>query len=965
LPTLATNLDSARVNSPSQRAIVVRGARQNNLRGIDVEFPRSRLSVITGVSGSGKSSLAFDTVYAEGQRRYVASLSTYAQQFIDRLPRPDLDSIDGLPPAIAIEQRNPTLNRRSTVGTATEVYDFLRLLYARAGVVHCPDCYRPVRGFSAAAVIEAIAVDQGSGWYVTFELPFSSVLTHDVLLDNLLQLGFVRLLIGGRELHLEALPPGTDLTRERPVFVVVDRLHGGDVAQSRWAEAIERAYEEGDGEVVLFERGETAPADARRFSRYARCGGCRRTFPEPRPALFSFNSPHGACPECNGFGFLLEYDADLIVPDPARSLADGALDPWTKPRYGSRRRRLEEFVRETDLDGGAPWAELPTDAQRALLEGGRYRGVHIEGVLQFLRRMERKKYKSYIRFFLRRYQSHRECPACCGSRLRSEASTVVVHGNCLPDLVRWPLPELAAWLDALDGSDGPMEVLEPILRELTRRVDLLQAVGLDYLTLDRLTRTLSGGEAQRIAIANAFGSALTDGVYVLDEPSVGLHARDTKKLINLLRKLTDGGNSVLVVEHDLEIVRSADRVVELGPGSGANGGAVMFQGSPVDLDRAETVTGEWLRGDASFPEPRPRPVGGPWITVRGAKAHNLQAIDVRIPIGRLTAVTGVSGSGKSTLVHDVLYRTLSPPGGPVADEAGSPMALDRIEGAERLAEVVLVDQSSIGKSPRSNPVTYVKAFDSIRALFAATPESRRRGLTAGHFSFNTSAGRCPECRGDGHQRIEMVFLPDVFVTCDGCHGQRYRPEVLEVKWRDQSIADLLAMTIDEALALFAGHPSVGRGLWVLQAVGLGYLRLGQPATTLSGGESQRLKIARELSRGPKRAGGAGGRGRSARPGRGILYLMDEPTTGLHNADIRGLMRVLNGLVTRGDTVVVVEHHLDVIARADWVIDLGPEGGPAGGRVIVAGPPREVAACDESHTGLALRAHQLAAEPVGA
>ncbi|MCK5438504.1 MAG: excinuclease ABC subunit UvrA, partial [Gemmatimonadetes bacterium] len=593
------------------------------------------------------------------------------------------------------------------------------------------------------------------------------------------------------------------------------------------------------------------------------------------------------------------------------------------------------------------------------------RGVHIEGVLQFLRRMERKKYKSYIRFFLRRYQSHRECPACDGSRLRSEALTVVVHGNCLPDLVQWPLPELAAWLDALDDSDGPMEVLEPILRELIRRVDLLQAVGLDYLTLDRLTRTLSGGEAQRIAIANAFGSALTDGVYVLDEPSVGLHARDTKKLIKLLRKLTDGGNSVLVIEHDLEIVRSADRVVELGPGSGANGGAVMFQGSPVDLNRAETVTGEWLRGDASFPEPRPRPVDGPWITVRGAKAHNLQAIDVRIPIGRLTAVTGVSGSGKSTLVHDVLYRTLSPTGRSVADQAGSPMAVDRIEGAEQLAEVVLVDQSSIGKSPRSNPVTYVKAFDPIRALFAATPESRRRGLTAGHFSFNTSAGRCPECRGDGHQRIEMVFLPDVFVTCDGCHGRRYRPEVLEVKWRDRSIADLLEMTIDEALALFVGHPSVGRGLWVLQAVGLGYLRLGQPATTLSGGESQRLKIARELSRRPKRGGGASGRGRSARVGRGTLYLMDEPTTGLHNADIRALMRVLNGLVTRGDTVVVVEHHLDVIARADWVIDLGPEGGPTGGRVVVAGPPREVAACDESHTGLALRAHHLAAEPVGA
>lgn len=949
------------MNSPSQRAIVVRGARQNNLRDIDVEFPRSRLSVITGVSGSGKSSLAFDTVYAEGQRRYVASLSTYAQQFVDKLPRPDVDSIDGLPPAIAIEQRNPTLNRRSTVGTATEVYDFLRLLYARAGVVHCPDCDRPVRGFSAAAVIEAIAADEECGWYVTFELPFSPVLTHEVLLDNLLQLGFVRLLIGGRELHLETLPPGTDLTAERSVFVVVDRLRGGG-AQSRWAEAIERAYEEGDGEVVLFKRGETAPQNARHFSRYARCGGCQRTFPEPRPALFSFNSPHGACPDCNGFGFLLEYDADLIVPDATRSLADGALDPWTKPRYGSRRRRLEEFVEETDLDGDSPWAELPSEARRVLLEGGRYRGVQIEGVVPFLERMESKKYKAYIRFFLRRYQSHRRCPTCRGSRLRAEASTILVRGECLPDLVRWPLPELGVWLDSLDGSDGPAEVLEPILRELTRRVRLLRAVGLDYLTLDRLTRTLSGGEAQRIAIANALGSALTDGVYVLDEPSVGLHVRDTEKLIDLLRELTHSGNSVLVVEHDLDVVRSADRVIELGPGSGENGGVVVFQGSPVELDRADTVTGEWLRGEARFADRRPRSVDGPSVVLRGARAHNLQAIDVRIPIGRLTAVTGVSGSGKSTLVHDVLYRALSATRS-ISDEGGSAPMLDRVEGAERLADVVLVDQTSIGKSPRSNPVTYVKAFDPIRSLFAATPESRRRGLAAGHFSFNTSAGRCPECRGDGHQRIEMVFLPDVFVTCDACRGRRYRPEVLEVKWRDRSIADLLEMTVDEALALFAGHPSVGRGLWVLQAVGLGYLRLGQPATTLSGGESQRLKIARELSRGSKRGGGTGGRGRSARTGRSILYLLDEPTTGLHNADIGALMKVLNGLVTRGDTVVVVEHHLDVIARADWVVDLGPEGGPMGGRVVVAGTPREVAACDDSHTGRALRAHQPVAEPI--
>lgn len=928
---------------PTDRVVRVRGARQNNLRDIDVDFPRGRLSVITGVSGSGKSSLALDTVYAEGHRRYVASLSTYAQQFLDRLPRPDLDSIDGLPPAIAIERSNPTLNRRSTVGTATEVFDYLRLLFARAGTFHCPTCEVPVHGLTPPAVADSVA-EVDAAWYVTFELPVSESITHATIVDNLLELGFVRVLAGGEERHLEELPEEADLALMRPLFVVVDRLRGGR-DRSRWVEAVERAYEEGDGEVVLFERGSTAPEDGTRHSRHVRCDSCGTTFPDLRPALFSFNSPYGACSRCNGFGFLLEYDEHRIVPDRTRSLAEGAIDPWSKPRYAGRRKTLRRRVAEAGLEWDVSWEALPEEGRRVLLRGGSYGGVRFEGVLPFLNRLERKKYKPYVRFFLRTYQSHRRCPSCEGSRLREAARTVRVAGRGIAELAEASLPEIAAWVDSLDEIVPKQPIVAPIVRELSRRLDLLLTVGLEYLTLDRLTRTLSGGEAQRIAIANALGSRLTDGLYVLDEPSIGLHARDTQRLIGVLRELSEGGNTVLVVEHDLDVVRQADQIVELGPGSGADGGRVVFAGPPSALIEAETTTGAWLSGDATLPargEARP---AGPDLVVRGARAHNLVGIDVRIPLGCFVAVTGVSGSGKSTLVHDILHRALSGGGGeqPGAGES----EWEAVLGAEWVNEVVLVDQSPIGKSPRSNPVTYIKAFDRVRALFASTPGAKRRGFGVGSFSFNTAAGRCPACRGDGHERIEMVFLPDVFVTCEVCRGKRFRGEVLDVRYRGLTIADVLELTVDEALVFFSGHPSIGRGLWVLQSVGLGYLRLGQPATTLSGGESQRLKIARELNRKPSRS-------RSKSGLRGNLYLMDEPTTGLHNADISALIRVVDALVGRGDTVVVVEHHLDVIARADWIIDLGPEGGPDGGRIVAEGSPEDVAACRDSHTGTALR-----------
>jgi excinuclease ABC subunit A len=934
--------------------IAVRGARQNNLQGVDVDFPRPRLSVITGVSGSGKSSLALDTIYAEGQRRYVASLSTYAQQFLERLPRPDVDSIEGLPPAIAIEQANPTMNRRSTVGTATEVYDFLRLLYARAGTTTCPDCRAPVRPLTPGAVAATLSRESGAGWYVTFALPISSALTHEVLVENLRALGFLRLLAGGADVHLDEIE-GVDLVEAGPLFVVVDRV-GSAAPTSRLAESIERAYAEGEGEAVVFARGATRPDQGRRFSRHVRCDGCGRTFPRPRPTLFSFNNPYGACPACGGFGNLLEFDPELVVPDPGRSLKEGAIDPWTKPRYAARRDRLRARARAAGISWTARWSDLPETARAALLHGGRYGGERFEGVIPFLEDLTRKKYKAYVRFFLRRYQSYRECPECHGSRLRPEASVVEVAGRAITELVTWPLPRLGEWLGALDSGDAPAEILEPILLELRRRVGLLLDVGLGYMTLDRLTRSLSGGEAQRIGIANALGSPLTDGVYVLDEPTVGLHARDTERIVELLRDLTARGNTVLVVEHDLDVVRAADHVVELGPGSGADGGRLVFAGAPDELAAAPTRTGAWLRGEATLPERKRRRPAGPWLAVRGARAHNLKNVDVEIPLRAMTAVTGVSGSGKSTLVHDVLYRGLAARMGEDATRGHlgeSVGAHDEITGAEWLTRVALVDQSPIGKSPRSNPVTYVQAFDPIRRIFAATPAARRRGFGPGHFSFNTKEGRCPECRGDGHQRIEMHFLPDVFVTCGSCRGARFRPEVLEVEWRGRSIADVLALTVEEAVGVLEGEPAAARALRVLRSVGLGYLSLGQPATTLSGGESQRLKIARELSRTSA--------ARRKAQARGILYLLDEPTTGLHGDDMRALVRVLDELVARGNTVVIVEHHLEMIARADWVVDLGPEGGAGGGRVVAAGPPEVVMERPDSHTGRALAARREARE----
>jgi excinuclease ABC subunit A len=911
-------------------------ARQHNLKGITVELPHRALIVVTGPSGSGKSTLAFDTIYAEGQRRYIESLSTYAKQFLDRMPKPLVDRLEGLAPSVAIEQRNPTVSSRSTVGTATEVYDYLRLLWARAGRSFCRVCGAIVRRDTPQSATDDILARGPGRLQICFPLPPVARLTHEAVVENLRALGFVRVVADGTPHRLDELPRGLDLTNTGELLVVVDRLEAGMASAGRIAEAAGTAFQEGEGvAVALREDGRM------RFTRHPACSACDTPAATVTPALFSFNNPRGACSTCNGFGATLEYDESLIVPDPQRSLADGAIDPWTKPRYESRRRLLLEFAKQIGADSSKPWARLKAAHRRDLLHGNRGRYL---GIFPFLRGLEEKRYKQYIRVFLRQYQLAHTCPACGGSRLNPDALAVRVGGETIGAVASRSVDAIRDWLQALDLPPFERGVSHLILDQLDSRLGFMRDVGLGYLTLERQTRTLSGGEAQRIALANALGSRLVDTLYVLDEPSVGLHPRDTDRLLSLLRRLRDAGNTVLVVEHDLSAIRQADFMLELGPGSGEAGGNVVHAGAVADANGS--LTGEYLSGRKRIAVPSARrPAGPQWLRVRGAALHNLRNVDVDIPLGALTAVTGVSGSGKSTLLYDVIYRHLesklhgahsakSHLGQPVGQVAG-------LTGWEFLRDVLLVDQSPIGRSPRSNPITYIKAFDEIRELFAAQPLSRKRRYSPTTFSFNVPGGRCEACDGAGHVQVEMVFMADVFVPCEVCGGSRFRPDVLDVRIQGHSIHDVLQWTVDEAVTRFRHQPKLGAALWHLQQVGLGYLRLGQPATTLSGGEAQRLKIARELAQAGKREGRK-------------LYILDEPTTGLHLDDVRILIQVLDRLVDAGHTVVVIEHHLDVVKRADWIVDLGPEAGDAGGRVVAQGRPEDVAEVAESHTGRYLR-----------
>lgn len=942
-------------------AIVIRGARQHNLKGIDVAIPRRAVTVVTGPSGSGKSSLAFDTIYAEGQRRYVESLSSYARQFLERMEKPDVDAVDGISPAVAIEQKNPTKSSRSTVGTATEIYDYLRLLWARVGRTVCPLCGREMTPDTVDAVTDQLlALPAGTRMLVAFPLRLSSKVTHAVVVENLRAQGFLRVVADGRTLHVDDFAAERiDLTRVGELLVVVDRVASHPEQRGRIAEGVATAFREGEGDcaVVVQEDGTGEPGDgggaarppvARRPSRVVRfterfeCPNDGTRAPAPSPQLFSFNNPRGACATCNGFGAVLEYDEALIVPNAERSVRDGAIHPWTMPRYEAKRRAVVEFCRKEGIDPDAPWSALAPAQRHALLH---HTGRGYKGIFPFLRDLEEKRYKQYIRVFLRQYQSAKECGTCHGSKLQPAALDVRVAGRTIAEVSALPIDQLRAWLDALALTPFEQRVADHILREARDRVRFLCDVGLTYLTLHRATRTLSGGEAQRISLANALGSSLVDTLYVLDEPSIGLHARDLDRLLALLARLRDRGNTVLLVEHDLAAIRMADHMVELGPGSGEHGGRVVFAG-PVADAAASPLTGQYLTGARAIPLPARRRAAGPrWLTLTGAREHNLRGVDIRIPLGTLTCVTGVSGSGKSTLVHDVLYRALEyrltgehSAKQHLGEKVG---AYTELRGHEALDAVVLIDQDPIGRSPRSNPVTYVKAYDEIRRIFAALPLARQRKYSASTFSFNVKGGRCDKCEGAGYLEVEMVFMADVFVPCEDCAGRRFKPEVLEVTLHGKSIHDVLQLTVDQAIRFFPYEEKLGQALWQLQQVGLGYLRLGQPATTLSGGEAQRVKIARELAL----AGRAGGR---------KLYLLDEPTTGLHLEDVRKLAEVLDRLVDAGHTVLLIEHNLDVVKLADWVIDVGPDGGDGGGTIVAMGTPEDIATTEGSHTGRFLR-----------
>ncbi|OFW15293.1 MAG: excinuclease ABC subunit A [Acidobacteria bacterium RIFCSPLOWO2_12_FULL_66_10] len=911
--------------------ISVRGARVHNLKNIDVDLPRHKLVVITGLSGSGKSSLAFDTIYAEGQRRYVESLSAYARQFLEQMEKPDVDLIDGLSPAISIEQKTTGSNPRSTVGTVTEIYDYLRLLFANIGVPHCSNCGKEITSQSLERIADMVMLyPQDERINVLAPIVRGRKGEFKKELAALRGRGYMKARVDGQFRSLEE-DIKLDRRRNHTIEVVVDRLIIRGGVERRLMESVDTALSLADDIVVInsFERGD------RLFSRRLACVDCGLSMPEMTPRAFSFNSPHGACTECQGLGSMINFDPRRIVPDETRSLAGGAIAPWSRGDRKLVRDALQGLSRDFGVDLDAPFSRLPKRSRDVLLFGGKNGGSgRFEGLVPNLRR--RYEAGSWAeQEELEPYRSLRPCPACHGERLKPQSRSVKVKGRTISEYVGLPISSALDVFDGLQLTDRESIIAERILKEIQERLRFLNDVGVGYLTLGRSGATLSGGEGQRIRLATQIGANLTGVLYVLDEPSIGLHQRDNRKLLGTLSRLRDLGNTVIVVEHDEETIRVADYVIDLGPGAGDLGGHVIFQGTPKALmeSASGSLTGAYLTGVRSIPTPtvrRPALKGD--IVIRGARENNLKSIDVKIPLGLLTAVTGVSGSGKSTLVNDILYRSLAQTLYRAGDEPG---AHDRIEGTELIDKVIEIDQSPIGRTPRSNPATYTGLFTFIRDLFAWIPDAKARGFRPGRFSFNVKGGRCEACRGDGVIAIEMHFLPDVYVTCEQCKGRRYNRETLEIKYRGKSIADVLDLTVDQAVPLLENFPGIANKLRTLQDVGLGYVALWQSATTLSGGEAQRVKLAKELS---KR-----GTGRT-------LYILDEPTTGLHFEDTRKLLDVLMKLVDQGNTIVVIEHNLDVIKSADYVIDLGPEGGAGGGRLIAAGTPEEVAQHDQSATG---------------
>ena len=970
-------------NGTDAADLVVRGARTHNLKNVDVTLPTGKLVIVTGVSGSGKSSLAFDTIYAEGQRRYVESLSAYARQFLERMEKPDVDRIDGIAPAIAIRQKNSIRNPRSTVGTTTEIHDYMRLLFARVGRTFCRNCGREVIRETAEVVARQLGqLTAGTRLLLGFDLPIVDVapLPADTgaevdelseaaeengdaqnavaasgrkaggpsetpgnaravseAIDALRRKGFGRLLVDGRAVAFDDLEIPA-LSGRPTLQVVVDRIQlSGDDDRQRLTDSIETAYREGGGAAWAVESAVDSrqpTAGVHLFSERFECRQCGIAYEDPQPRLFSFNNPFGACPTCHGFGNIIELDMDLVVPDPSKSIMQGAIEPWSKPHYRAQLAELKRAARRNKVRLDAPWSELSDEEKRFVVEGA----DDYDGIRGFFRWLERKKYKVHVRVFLSRYRGYLTCPDCGGARLRREARDVRVAERTIDQVAALTVREAQQFFATLNLSAKEAAIAEKILKEIRRRLSFLRDVGLDYLTLDRLSSTLSGGEAQRINLATSLGSALVGTLYVLDEPSIGLHSRDNLRLIEILRQLRDQGNTVLVVEHDADMIKVADHIVDLGLGAGEQGGRIVFSGTLDGLmHETRSLTSKYLRQELAIPVPTARRRGtGQKMRLIGASEHNLKSVDVTIPLNTLTCVTGVSGSGKSTLVHDVLYAAVKRAKGGWEKRVGS---FARLEGVEYITDAVLVDQAPIGRTPRSNPVTYLKAFDPIRELFAATKDARSRGLTASHFSFNVPGGRCEACQGEGEVRVEMQFLADVFVPCDQCDGKRFKPQVLEVRYRGRSIHQVLDLTVREALTFFSSSPKVLRRLLVLDEIGLGYLRLGQPATTLSGGEAQRIKIAAHLS---------------SHTGERLLYILDEPTTGLHFDDIAKLLTAFRKLLEAGHTLLVIEHNLDVIKTADYIIDLGPEGGEDGGAIVATGTPEQVAQIETSHTGRYLR-----------
>jgi excinuclease ABC subunit A len=939
--------------TPAQQdVLLVRGARVHNLKNITVEIPHNALTVVTGVSGSGKSSLAFDTVYAEGQRRYVESLSAYARQFLERMEKPDVDEISGIAPAVAIRQKNSTRNPRSNVATSTEIYDYLRLFFARCGQTYCIKCGAEVRRDSPDEIANRIlTLAAGRRFYVLYTLKVpgpetpaagkkgkkkaASAPAADLLRPALLELqkrGFNRLYQEGKVHEFSSPETLLDVDFAKPVYVLVDRLSVNPESRARLVDSIEICYREA-GEAILEFVADAAgnPAERMTFNERFECKNDGTLYQEPEPRLFSFNNPYGACPRCQGFGNTIDFDLNLVVPDPSKSLDDGAIEPWTKPRYRVLSQEARKWARAQGVPTNVAWRQLSAEQRRMILEGDP--ANKYEGVKGFFNWLERKKYKLHVRVFLSRYRGYATCPECGGTRLRAEARAVRITGKSITDLCKLTVKEARQFFAELKLTEGQAKVADKILQEIRTRLQFLDEVGLDYLTLDRLTSTLSGGESQRIQLATSLGSHLVGALYVLDEPSIGLHPRDTQRLIDILKSLRDLGNTVLVVEHDPDTIQAADRVLDLGPGAGELGGRLLFSGTYKEiLTDQKSITGRYLSGETKIPVPATRhKPSGKFLRLYGATLHNLKNLDLMLPLGTLTVITGVSGSGKSTLVHNVLFRALTTKrnGGSVKEFC------DRLEGDEHVQDVVIVDQSPIGRTPRSNPATYMKAFDAIREVFAETPDAKRRGYAAGHFSFNVPGGRCETCQGDGTVTVEMQFLADVELICEECRGQRFKSSVLEVRYHGKNIHDVLEMTVREALAFFVNVPKVVSKLRVLNEIGLGYLRLGQSATTLSGGEAQRLKLASHLTRSENQ---------------GILYILDEPTTGLHFDDIAKLLAAFRKLLESGASLLVIEHNLDVIKSADWLIDLGPEGGEEGGKIIATGTPEQVARNTQSHTG---------------